>query len=276
MCIVVRVFTVFLLTLALAQAPCLGGEKMRSDHVWSVRTETETPHVPWGRPLQGGPIRTLFIAPYEASRECVELAQRLDMDVAAWITFSPQSIEVTNPYHRRLAGGTTEERLADLRAKLKREYDLFVVANVKWDMIPTEFRAEILEQVGNGAGLLFVMQRGGDTALRDEIRSRPVDDEGFILSGVPLALLDEEHSRPIAGTYGHGAGRVVEMAWPAEQHPKVADHSSSMGLFQCLTPVREMTQEQLAVQEYYYAVVARAAMWAAKREGNVSLAGWPE
>ena len=271
---VTRILSVLLLALVLAHAACLGAEKVRSDHVWTVRTETATPHVPWGRPLQGGPIRTLFIVPYEAGRECVELAQRLEMDVEAWVTYGPESIEVTSSYFRRLAGGTTEERLADLRAKLEREYDLIVVANVKWDMIPAEFRAEIFEQVANGAGLLFVMQRGGNTELRNEIRGRPVDDEGFILSGVPLTLLDEEYSRPIAGMYGHGAGRVVEMAWPAQQHPKVPDHSSSMGLFQCLTPVREMTQERLAVQEYYYAVVARAAMWTARRESDVSLAGW--
>ena len=252
------------------------GAKPPGDHVWSIRREVETPHIPWARPLPGGPIRTLFIVPAAGTRDAVELAQRLEMQVNAWITRQPARLEGTWSYGRQLAGSTTQERLADLRDKLTRKYDLFVVGNVKWDMIPIEQRADIYEQVSDGAGLLFVMQRGSDTEYRNRLRQRPLDDGGYILRGVPLGLLEGKHARPetdgrevpLAATYTLGAGRAVEISWPAADFDKVIEPS--------LAPAARMSEERMAVQEYYYSVLARAALWAARRDGRTALGGWPE
>ena len=249
--------------------------------MWNIRTDTETSHILWGNPLSGsdffgGSIKALFIAPYEASRECVELSQRLEMSVDSWVVWSPYSISVTDSYNRRLFGGKKEDRLVELENKLKNQYDLVVVANTDWDMIPAELQAKIFKQVENGAGILFAMPRGGNTEFRNTVRRDVVSDDGFILSGVPLVLLEKEYTKPIAGTYGYGVGRVVEMRWPAETYQKVDGHSFTASLFHCLTPIREMTQERMVTQEYYYSVVARAAIWATKRETNISFTDWPE
>ena len=39
----------------------------------------ETYHVKWAKPLEGGPLKVLFIVPFSNSREVVELAQRLEL-----------------------------------------------------------------------------------------------------------------------------------------------------------------------------------------------------
>ena len=39
-----------------------------------------TPHIPWGRPLVGGPVKALVIANRYDHRQTVELAQRLSLD----------------------------------------------------------------------------------------------------------------------------------------------------------------------------------------------------
>ena len=248
----------------------------RSRHVWKVRAELETPHVRWARPLPDGPIKTLFITSHRANRECVELSQRLDTDIDAWVVANQEHIEVRNRYHiDRLTEWGTAERLDDLRRKLQSAYSLFIVANFKWDLIPLELRADIYEQVAGGAGIVFVMQRGGDTKYRNEIRNRPADDGGFILSGVPLELFEDRYAHPkvdgkevpLVATYSLGAGRVVEIAWPAQ--------ASTSGPLPSLVPTAEMTRERLAVQEYYYWVAIRSALWAARRDAEARLQGWP-
>ena len=45
-----------------------------------ITTEVVTPHIRWAKPLPGGPVRTLVVAPRWMQRETVELAQRLDLD----------------------------------------------------------------------------------------------------------------------------------------------------------------------------------------------------
>ena len=48
--------------------------------VQDVQLDIVTEHIPWAKPLSGGPIRGLFIGPMYGHRETAELAQRLSLD----------------------------------------------------------------------------------------------------------------------------------------------------------------------------------------------------
>lgn len=261
-----------LLLALLLLTPAFPESRLPSEHWWTVRTDTETPHIPWARPFAGGPIRTLFIVPASTTREVVELAQRVAMDVDAWVVGRADHIGEHWHYALKLAGGTEAERLAVMRQKLRSNYDLFVVGNVQWDLIPTELRTDILEQVAQGAGIVFVTLRGGTTKDRKEMRARKVDDGGYITRGVPLSLLDSSWPDPKpktpVQTFRMGNGRAAEIPWELGQ--------PLYGLYHSLTPPGPPTPVRLALQEYYYSLVARTAVWAAGRTGQVSLTSWPD
>lgn len=57
-----------------------------------IGTEVETPHLKWAKPLSGGPIKALIIAPRSRQRETVELWQRLDMAYTAIVTPDVKSL----------------------------------------------------------------------------------------------------------------------------------------------------------------------------------------
>ena len=54
----------------------------------------ETYHVKWAKPLAGGPLKVLFLVPYNNAREVVELAQRLDLRYTVIMNASRSTWEV--------------------------------------------------------------------------------------------------------------------------------------------------------------------------------------
>ena len=50
---------------------------------YEVTSEVQTPHIRWAKPLAGGPLRVLIVAPRQTQRETVELRLRLQMDYVA-------------------------------------------------------------------------------------------------------------------------------------------------------------------------------------------------
>ncbi len=61
-----------------------------------ITLERETDHIPWGRPLFGGEISALFVAPYASMRDAVELAQRLELtlDTAPVLNAQPLAADI--------------------------------------------------------------------------------------------------------------------------------------------------------------------------------------
>ena len=81
-----------------------------------LSTTYETPHVRWGKPLAGGPIDVLVMAPEWTHRETVELAQRLDIRFTPWMCYNSENLMVG---HAEPGSKTAQQRTHP-----RRRYDL--------------------------------------------------------------------------------------------------------------------------------------------------------
>jgi hypothetical protein len=116
-----------------------------------------TPHIAWAKPLAGGPLKVLFITHRNAMREVIEIAQRLQIQATVFAAEKPDQFGETGAgidnYWKAIKGNSEQELTADLMAKLQRDYDVIVVANFQWKLLPIEARYEILKKVKAGTGL---------------------------------------------------------------------------------------------------------------------------
>ncbi len=182
-----------------------------------------TPHIRWARPLAGGPLKVLFITNHKSTRDIVEIAQRLEMDYEVFTTELPQVFAAPNIPVDHSRPDDYEERL---RAKLDpaRGYDVIVVANVHWDILPQWSRDAILERVEAGTGFLSLVEGGLDSDwLKLHATPKPVSATAAF-SPFPYLALPEYASSPatsgkeapqfmsrIIDTFEYGQGRVVRI-----------------------------------------------------------------
>ena len=199
-----------------------------------------TPHTPWARPLAGGPVRAYaFVgSPGEGMHthawEIAELTQRVELDLDASWRYA---------YYKDhwFGGDAGERRIVRL---LKKPHDVFLFQDVHPEALPADplrpARGPFLEQVKDGAGIVLV---GADVLPQPKPQlfadARPLD---------PLPAAIEAAGGLKAFEYG--AGRIVQM--PAR--PKIAYGPGWEVEY-------DLWQERLA----------RAVLWAAKREPPVSL-----
>ena len=156
-----------------------------------------TPHIPWAKPFAGKKIRVLYITHRNAMREAVEIAQRLSMDYKVfateqWNKLGESGIGVDR-WWRRIKGNSAEELAERLRRDLRRSYDLIVIANVSWDILPLDCQYEILKKVRAGAGLVGYVQMSKDSYLKRAVEEGKIEPtpEGLrnVVNGLPFAFL---------------------------------------------------------------------------------------
>ena len=116
-----------------------------------------TAHIPWAKPLEGGPLKVLFITNHKSTRDIVELAQRLEMD---YEVFTTEMRDVFAHPNLPVDYSRPEDYEARLQEKLAvdKEYELIVVANIKWDILPQWSREEIMARIAKGTGLVGLVQ----------------------------------------------------------------------------------------------------------------------
>ncbi|MBT7300618.1 MAG: hypothetical protein HN849_13945, partial [Victivallales bacterium] len=227
-----------------------------------------TPHRRWAKPLDGGPVRVLVIAPTWSQRETIELAQRLDLDVTTFsvsrrdVVLEKKWLELYGSfelygYKKR----NTVSVLGDLEEKLKHEYDCIVIGDVKRDILPNYFLDRIAAKVRGGTGLVATgMGRTIATAILGA-NSQPTPFEAILPIEALPGLRDFDWQEPgEKGLLTRGAtvgdGRVLQM-----------NHGVSSNLNLCLTPSVSRAYDYVpADYEYFQALVAKAVLWAAKRE----------
>jgi len=218
----------------------------------SLESDLVTPHKPWGRDYVGGTIRALFFVytgPYEGAwenpqtrvREVVELGQRFDLDADA-VLFCGRGDKWV--FHGLQLGEQRARRL------LQDSYDLYVIAGFPMGRLPAEFQYLILKEVAEGAGLLCCGPGAGEYMVpRREITPTPT----FLTAGIPS--LTEEAVADMVSAYRLADGRGVRLNYGT----------------QSLTPRPEYTPETAAAYDYWMLLVGRAALWAASREGDITV-----
>lgn len=281
------------------------GEK--KEFAWSM--EVVTPHVPWGRPLAGGPIKALLVPGIHAGREAIELRQRLDLDA---ITVT---VEKTWDVNRWGMGDFYGQRgdIHDFRLQYRYleqaltagNYEVIVLPLVHgWNALTRKSREVLQEQVRRGTGLVllhpYVGRDGKDKSIWElspllHCADDTIPADGYvrippnalvaghprwqaagdhpITRGVPLDLLPygnmelyryeangevilASEGGPVAAVKEFGRGRVVAFGYRNEDLLPALVGSSF--------PAWEYW-------EYLYSLMARAILWAARRDTSAQL-----
>jgi len=120
---------------------------------WRPEPDVASPHVAIARPYARGAVKVMFLYPYYAARDLVEIAQRLDLDYDfAAIGCAPAS------RGRKLGQGAPAPREVERARRLlvSGKHDVYVAA-FNWQYWPWDIRKEILWRVANeGAGLVLL------------------------------------------------------------------------------------------------------------------------
>jgi len=169
-----------------------------------------TPHVPWGKPSAGPPVRAIVVPSVSEGRTLVELAERMDLtfdtvmideswDVNTWTVGTDENYEARN---YKLLYQYLEEDLAKPVS-----YDVIVLPSLHgWNRLPSSAREMIRKRVEQGTGLVLIHPMTGlpspddpkvEGPLNDFAPSRevPPGDELWNLSPLVGVLSDRLDSR---------------------------------------------------------------------------------
>lgn len=237
---------------------------------WEISTEVETPHLKWGKPLAGGPIRILIIAPEAGQRETVELWQRLAMQFTAVATAEAKVLGRPAGDKSYPSCAATPAVEARLRQAVQKNYDVIVVA-VSWKILPADVAAALLAKVKAGAGLVIlpvVTEEPAPEFKTFQNSWRETARPGWLLAG---SRLDELPSYGKNEQDKAGPSEKVFACYQVERG-RIADVKIGGGWATFLTPSEVeksvMTRWDFEDQQ---ASVTKLLLWTAGRVPAVSL-----
>lgn len=218
-----------------------------------------TPETRWAKPLAGGPVRVLAVAPRFTLRDISELALRLDLScetVGLWDATHAgcDPVEVVNPPNDALP----EAVIGSLRDKLGAGCDVLVLGNLDSAVLPPELLSDIIDRVAGGMGLVVAHLRdGGEGPLRTFVDVLEADPDAEPLRrGVgETGLAGWEEGAEPGRVLRHGKGRVVVLDYPGDP-PKTH--------FLIQPPADPLDMDPVFL-ENAYAYAARAVLAAARR-----------
>jgi len=232
-----------------------------------ITTDYVTPHLNWGKPQKDGPIKVFAIVPRNlAAREIVELSQRTEIEFQAVATANATALAVPVVYEASTIGTSEYEKTQELLGKLDGKYDVIVLANIDFKILPLEAQYKILKHTHSGGGLLI-------TYLRPFPYKKVFDhpDEGaqqiagmFDLSVLPKSVAKLPLPK-ILNTYAFGEGRVATISYPGT----MSAGGGGLGL----TAFEEYAPTGWKARyENNMALVIRALQWVGKRDLHPSVA----
>lgn len=189
-------------------------ERNRMDIVYS--DSVTSPHVPWQRPDDSGPVRGLFVPRGGSGRVMVELMQRFELQPTT-VTFEPSlglhRWAFGDFYGTRALGYdhvTTKFSVAYtyITSELEgdRHFDVIVLPNLRtWNDMPPELRRALLKRVSEGCGLVMFQPVSGGEAP-DLAELSPLAGE---------ARLEFYSPRPVDHPEERPAGLTVGGSWTA-------------------------------------------------------------
>ena len=107
-----------------------------------------TPHIPWASPYAGGSVRALVIARRWTQRETVELSQRLSLDYETIMALEdPDHFYPTKAHVPGITGCGPKEFREEFERKLAGEYDVILMGNYKWKVLPPDIEQTIASKI---------------------------------------------------------------------------------------------------------------------------------
>jgi len=287
---------------AAAQDAGMGSKESRGQRFEAPYTlDIETPHVKWAKPLPGGPIHLLAVPTVGEGRTLVELAERLSLDLTT-VSIDPDwdvnkwTMAFGKDYGARAEKGDLRLVYSYLEQELtsaKKFEAILLPLNHGWNLLTPASREALKRRVNEGCGLVLIRpyegelspltpvdlkvpeseleepQQAGETESSpwhrtgDHYITRAIpvetfpfgDVQNYIYRTAPGAteLIRTESGHPVLAIEQVGKGRVVAfgyrnqgMSWQMPMAAKGHFVDTSW--------------------EYFYALLARAIIYAAGRE----------
>ncbi len=243
----------------------IAARRNRSTAYDEMTNQIVTPHRAWAKPLVGGPVRMLVVAPRWYQRDTVELAQRFDVTYDTVSFETPQSVTASGlylygsyelyGYPRKTAIGVFDT----LRRQLEARHDCLVLSAFQAAIVPEHLRQLIVDRVRAGSGLILA---GGARELLSTMK-KELRPTGWHPDVAPLADLPPfdkmvAQKRPVCSAYTLGRGRVV-----------VLNYNTGHNV---LTPSLGINDPDIrAYADYYHSLAAAAVLWASGREMPVRI-----
>lgn len=252
--------------------------------------EIVSPHVPWGKPLAGGPVKALILCDFLVGRETIELAERLEMDYTAPTIGSASELG----YTRGLFANNPmqlEHVMDNLRKILTEDFDVIIIGGLSGAIFTDDVVDALLDKVRSGTGLVWANpskcpERLWEALPFDDLAggSTPVaswhsEQEHYLTTGIPWEVMPPTKTSrynesgtvlaragkyPLLAVNDYGTGRVVGLGYCTSwQGP--GSHANG------LTPWIQFAPTRFAYWEYYHSLLAKAMLWAAHREPVVRI-----
>ncbi len=251
--------------------PAFGTAIRYESPFYEISEEFVTPHIPWGKPLAGGKVRILVIAPRITMREVVELAQRLEVEHGEVMTWS-SGVLGSRPdmrIYNQAQGAMVEDVEAELREKLQEPWDVIALGNFQWHLLPRDVQDRILEKTRQGGGLIYAHPPANwveDTGIQG--LEHTAEESAFLSEGIPFKVLTafaalEGSADPVAefaDLYRLGKGRLAVLRYPRS--------SSVVSL--TAAPTDRGAHPDLEY-EYLQSFALKAILWAADRVPSLTI-----
>lgn len=206
----------------------------------------ETPHVKWGMPLAGGPIKSIVLCYDDDMRDACELAQRLDLDYVPVPHYS---------YYRAEPLGSLMQELIEKALPTAR---VMIVGGYRWESTPKPLLEKIRARVREGMGLVVVSSAPVfNKPVEDIFKETPFSDDQGLLDLVPMALLPG-YRKPAKtyytlGRYGEGRVALVDPGRFTAQAHSLAPQWN----------LEALDDDANTPQEYYWSALSKVILWAA-------------
>lgn len=247
------------------------------------------PHIPWAKPLPGKKLKVLALVSHTNIPEILRLGLTLDMDwKTTYLGLANFARKMMNPIysngdHFGILTGVDIDN--NLKKAAGGKYDAILIGGFPWDVFPAPVRKRLLDQVRNGAGLVYI---GADKPadflpLKDRKGTLKAVPEAVTdtFAGIPFELLGKESiyryraTGKVHATAGGvpylvesklGKGRILALNYRA----MFGRFGTSAGL----TPdLQDFYPDRGSPHEFYYSLIAKTILHAAGRSMPVTFAG---
>ncbi len=201
---IMKKFLLMLLAFAVA-LPLLG--KHNGDYLNKLTEEYVTPHYKFQSKPESKKLRVLFIVSRSGGRDAVEIAQRMSMEAEYFLTYGPRIFAAENMYESAMEGTSIYEKEKELTEKLKKEYDVCVIGNFEFTLLPESAQFQILTAMTKGMGLVLDHQLAIKKLPYGKLYQKGVE--------IPASLTNfaQPSQKTKLQAWQVGAGRLVTLSW---------------------------------------------------------------
>ena len=182
--------------------------------------------IPWARPLAGGPLNVVAIAPYSTLADMAQLKAHMELNLETVAIWDRQHLGFDPLYPEPLYPDATHEAVEKRLAKALggKKIDVIVIGQCDPAAFPDAIQEKVIARVEAGAGLVITSSGALSTGtLAAWLNGAPQvsDPPGDTHASGPLGLPRGEQDR-LVSYRSAGAGRIAHLSFQSQPSPNHA------------------------------------------------------